>query len=134
MTSSSSGANGRVEFARRNGVVEQPLVHDGERVGSFERHFASQHLLKHHAQSVDTTTAVASLAPHLFRRDVILGAHQLRELGESQATRAFIAGDAEIDQLDIDGAVLLSPPWATKVSQRKAPGAISAMAFMVKPV
>src|SRR5215472_7322279 len=34
----------------------------------------------------------------------------------------------------IAGAVLPAVPCATKVSQRKAPGAMSAMAFMVKPV
>ena len=32
------------------------------------------------------------------------------------------------------GAVLPAVPWITKVSQRKAPGAISAMAFIVSPV
>jgi hypothetical protein len=34
----------------------------------------------------------------------------------------------------MDGAVAPAVPWATKVSQRKAPGAMSAIAFMVKPV
>ena len=32
------------------------------------------------------------------------------------------------------GAVAPAVPWATKVSQRKAPGAMSAMAFIVRPV
>src|ERR1022692_1565162 len=34
----------------------------------------------------------------------------------------------------MDGAVAPAVPWATKVSQRKAPGAMSAMAFIVRPV
>src|ERR1017187_1790957 len=34
----------------------------------------------------------------------------------------------------MDGAVAPAVPWATKVSQRKAPGAMSAMAFIVNPV
>src|ERR1035441_8039294 len=34
----------------------------------------------------------------------------------------------------IDGAVAPAVPWATKVNQRKAPGAMSAIAFIVKPV
>src|ERR1039457_365052 len=36
--------------------------------------------------------------------------------------------------IHIEGAVEPSAAWPAKVSQRKAPGAISAMAFMVKPV
>ena len=34
----------------------------------------------------------------------------------------------------MDGAVAPAVPWATKVSQRNAPGAMSAIAFIVKPV
>src|ERR1035441_7507030 len=34
----------------------------------------------------------------------------------------------------MDGAVAPAVPWATKVSQRKAPGAMSAIAFIVKLV
>src|ERR1035441_1280088 len=34
----------------------------------------------------------------------------------------------------IDGAVAPAVPWATKVNQRNAPGAMSAIAFIVKPV
>src|SRR5689334_19346477 len=36
--------------------------------------------------------------------------------------------------IHIAGAVLPAVPWATNVSHRKAPGAISAMAFIVRPV
>src|ERR1035441_3088250 len=34
----------------------------------------------------------------------------------------------------IDGAVAPAVPWATKVNRRNAPGAMSAIAFIVKPV
>lgn len=36
--------------------------------------------------------------------------------------------------IHIEGAVAPVPPWIAKVSQRKAPGAISAIAFIVRPV
>ncbi len=36
--------------------------------------------------------------------------------------------------IHIEGAVAPSVAWGAKVSQRKAPGAMSAMAFIVNPV
>ena len=38
---------------------------------------------------------------YLLGRDVIRRSHGLRQLGERQAARARIAGDAEVDQLDV---------------------------------
>src|SRR5215467_8311406 len=55
-----------IELARRNRVVQQPVIHDGEGIRTLKRSFAREHFIEHHAQSKNIAAAVASLAFHLF--------------------------------------------------------------------
>ena len=82
------------------GIIQQPVVHDGEGIGPLKRGLAGQHFVEHDSQRVDVAAAVAALALDLFGRDVFGRAHHLGKLGERQPARAFLAGDAEVDQLD----------------------------------
>src|SRR6266436_3189232 len=41
-----------IDFTRRNRVVEQPLVHGGERIGTPKGRRSSQHFIQHDTQSV----------------------------------------------------------------------------------
>ena len=76
-------------------------------LGPWNGRFAGEHLVEHDAQRVDVAAGIAALALHLLGGDVIGRAHHLRKLGERQPPRAGLAGDAEIDQLDV---VLGDPP------------------------
>src|SRR5690349_19665196 len=66
-----------INLSRRHRVIQQPVVHDDERVRAREWHLSGEHLVEHHAQSVDIAAGVASLAFDLLGRNVVRGAHGL---------------------------------------------------------
>src|SRR5262249_22329891 len=92
--------NARIDLPRRHGVIHQPVVHDGECVRAGERYFSRQHLVEHHAQSINIAARVAAFALDLLRGNVVRRAHGLGELREGQPFRTHIGGNAEVDQLD----------------------------------
>ena len=83
------------------GIIQQAVVHDRERIRALKRRLAGKHFVEHDAQRVDVAARIAALALHLLGRNVFRRAHYLRKLGECQPARAGLAGDAEIDQLDV---------------------------------
>src|ERR1700686_5079242 len=42
-----------IDFARRDGVVQQPVIHDGKGIGPAERHLPGEHLVEHHPHRID---------------------------------------------------------------------------------
>src|SRR5207247_8172921 len=93
--------DGWLEFTRRNGIVQQAVVHDHERIGTGERHFAGQHFVEHDAQRVDVTAGVATFPFYLLGRNVVGRADRLREFREGNATRTQVGGNAKVNQLDV---------------------------------
>ena len=69
--------------------------------GAGERQLAGEHLIEDHAHGVDVGAAVAALALHLLRSDVIGRAQHGGEVGVSEAPRGRVTGNAEIDELDV---------------------------------
>ena len=47
-------------------MIQQAVVHSGQRIGAMEGQFASQHLVENYAHGVNVGAAVAALALHLF--------------------------------------------------------------------
>ena len=66
-----------------------------------KRHLAGQHFVEHDAQGIEIAAGIAALSFDLLGRNVVGRAHGGRELGESEAAGASIAGDAEVDELDV---------------------------------
>ena len=82
-------------------MVQKPVVHRGDRRWAGEGQLAGKHLVENHAHGINVGAAVAALAFHLLRRDVVRRAEGGGEVGIGEAARRGVAGDAEVDQLDV---------------------------------
>ena len=78
-----------IDFARRNGIVDQAVVHHRERIGAVKRRVAGQHFVEDDPEGIDIAAGVAAFPLDLLGRNVIGRAHGVRELGKRQAARAL---------------------------------------------
>ena len=90
------GGKQRVQFARGDGIADEPRIHDDEGVLAFERRSATEHFIQDRAYAIDIGARVATLALDLFGRHVIGRAHRGREPGEREAPALDGFRDAEI--------------------------------------
>ena len=101
MISCSCGEISGFDFARRDGIVQQPVIHDREGIRAAKRHLPGQHFVEHHAQRVKIAARIAAFGLDLLGRNIVGGPHGLRNLARTSAAAPLGAGDAEIDQLDV---------------------------------
>src|ERR1700723_141167 len=94
------GRNRRVQFAGRHRVVQQSVIHDGERIRPLKRGFACQHFIEHYAKRVNIAAGIAAFSLNLLGGDVLGRSHHLREFGKCESSCSGLSGDTEVDELD----------------------------------
>src|ERR1700722_6200920 len=82
-------------------MIQQAVVHGGQRGGAGKRQLAGEHLVENDAHGIEIGAAIAALALHLLWRNIVGRAQHGGEVGVCKAARRSVAGNAEIDELDV---------------------------------
>jgi len=67
----------RIGLAGWNRRLQQPQIHNRERIVTGKRRGARQDFIQNHAERVDVASGIAAFSAHLFGRNVIRRAHHL---------------------------------------------------------